>query len=159
MERLSAMHPDQPLGRADVEQIFSVKRTEARRIIEIAGPDPTPEYARAIVLAGVLLRYVESRRGEVKKERKRKNAIAHVVATEAAISPARHSTFKLPKVPSFDELGDAVSFREGALTIQYSSFEDLMAKLVSMGQAALHKSDLFQELVEKSLEKAEVANG
>jgi hypothetical protein len=153
LERLSSLDALQPMNRRDVEDMFAVKKTEANRIMEIAGPDPQLSGGRLmIVRAGSLLRYVESRRGEVKKERKRRSAIAHTVATEASITPARYATFKLPKVPSFDDLGDSVTFCNGTLTVHYVSFEDLMAKLVSLGKAGLHQADRFQEIVQKSLE-------
>lgn len=150
-ERLSSLHPEATLVRVDVETLFSVKRTEATRIFQIAGGIGLGRGQTALITAGHLLRYVESRQGEVKKERKRRAAFAQVVAEEAAISPARHSNFKLPKVPSFDELGDAVSFRAGEMKVKYESFEDLMSKLVSLGKAGLHQSDKFQEMVESGL--------
>jgi hypothetical protein len=157
LERLSSLDPAQGLSRPTVQEIFAVKKTEATRVMKVAGAVPAGPLL--FVKASALLAYVESRRGEVKKERKRRSAIAHTVATEASITPARYATFKLPKVPNFDDLGDAVSFREGTLLLKYSSFEDLIAKLMSLGKAGLHQADRFQEIVEKSLESREVAHG
>lgn len=161
-ERLSSLHAEQMLGRADVEKLFDVKRTEAARILEVSGGLMPGQGRRAIVHAHELLAYVESRRGEVKKERKRRAAVAQVVAEESSISPARYSNFKLPKVPSFDELKGirfspggtfyGTEFRDVAtLSIDYGSFEDLMVKLVALGKAMLHQEGRFEEIVEKSL--------
>lgn len=151
LSRLLSLEPARKLQRKHVEELFEVKRTEANRIMEIAGATPTGQGARTVIEVGTLKAYVESRRGDFKKERKRRAAVAQVVAEESSISPARYSNFKLPKVPSFDDLGDAVSFREGSMTVKYESFEDLMSKLVSLGKAGLHQSDRFQEIVEKGL--------
>lgn len=147
LERLSTLHNEQ-ITRQAVEEIFGVKKTEAVRIMRVAGGWTAGK--SMFVLGTALILYVESRRGEVKKERKRRSAIAQTVATEASITPARYSTFKLPPVPNFDELTD-ISFEAGALRVGYVSFEDLMVKLVSLSKAMLHQADRFQEIVEKSL--------
>jgi hypothetical protein len=154
LSRLSSLEPGRKLERKHVEELFTVKRTEANRIMEIAGAQSIGQGAKTVIEAGTLRAYVESRAGDFKKERKRRAAVAQVVAEESAISPARHSNFKLPKVPSFDDLGDAVSFCAGAMTVKYDSFEDLMSKLVSLGKAGLHQSERFQEIVEKGLPSA-----
>jgi hypothetical protein len=151
MSRLSSLEPTRQLVRKNVEELFGVKRTEANRIMQIAGAQSIGQGAKTMIEVRTLVLYLESRRGDFKKERKRRNAFAHVVATEAAISPARYATFRLPPIPNFDALGDSLQFRNGVMSIRYESFEDLISKIISMGQAGLHQSDRFRELVEQGL--------
>ncbi|SRR5229473_677713 len=148
IERLANLEPTQSLNRRNVEDLFSVRKTEAIRVMKIAGAASVGRNMK--IPASMLLKYVESRVGDFKKERRRRAGIAKVVTMEASISPARHASFKLPPVPNFDEL-TGITFDCGILRVEYFSFEDLMVKMISLSKAMLHQEGRFEEIVEKSL--------
>lgn len=145
VERLSNLPPDQELIRQSIEGIFGVKRTEARRIFVIAGGEGR------FIKVSALLKYVESRREDAGAQRKRKNRLAHTIATEKCLAPARTAAFRLPKLPSVGDIHPDVRFESGVLFVPYGGFEDLVAKMLTLAKAMQFDTEKFREMAEHGL--------
>src|ERR1051326_5557868 len=149
VEALKKLPDDQPIRRFEVQSLLHVGRTEATRIMSLAGSEQVGAYT--IVKADALVRYLESRREDAGLARKRKNRIAHTVATERALQPARSATFKLPKLPMVGDLSADIEFQDGVLSTRYQGFEDVVGKLVSLAKAMQFDPERFRELAEAGL--------
>jgi hypothetical protein len=145
VEKLSSFHPDQPLNRVDVEKLLKVKRTEATRILNLAGGK------NGLLNARTLLLYVESRREDAGHDRRRRDKLAHVVASERSMAPLRDRTFRLPKLPSIEDIPETVQFSNGVLTLRYESFEDLFTQIFLLAKAAQFDGERLLDLVARSL--------
>lgn len=143
VERVPA---DAKLVRLDIERAFTVNKTEALRIMDIAGSDLTGRF-RTVTRDG-LLAYLNSRRNEATVARSRRKKVLETVHTEQQLSRTKGLIFKLKESrPRMESLPPSISFEEtGVLKVAYSDGQDLAQSLVDLAKAMMFDFDRFVEI-------------